>query len=528
MAQQEAQKWNELVKQGQDKLTLMAERGKKRADDITTLMNEFHKYKMAAEAHKVALGSEAITLCKEHKALRKQVADYIKGQKKDDRVGLSGFTRQIASKFFKKNAEKMTTDLGDLPRYDENINPTGPTENPEANVVQADVKYAKVVLTELEKARLQAAKANNEANWASEIAAKLAEEYNAEQERLENEEETSEPAGEQASPLNPMLEDQEPKVEEALANQTHRSSGELIKEVKRLMMLLLPGQEVDWAIITQNLVENELPSGNDMLKLQAITQQLQDHPEAQAQAMALLIQAAHNKGQDTKPLQEFFEWICVKYKSTARQQRLQFARLLKDILWNWHDNPVDQIREAMNKVHLTWDEVVQDTALREELKVGVASKLDDGLFLTLSETPISDWYAKLTSFWSKLRDSKSPATVEPIELSNGDIKSGDNKDCVEAMLAKASEMPKIRHPPPDLADTHKYLQDIASALQTIAKETSNQNVLFAKPQPKQATAVTPDQGNKETRKCFKCGESGHIARNCSAKQKPSKRNRIFP
>lgn len=293
-------------------------------------------------------------------------------------------------------------------------------------------------------------------------------------------------------------------------NQAERN--ELINGLKKLVMLLLPGQEVEWAIITQDLV-NKLPAGNGGLKLQAITQQLKNHPDALAQAMALLIQAARHKDEDINPLQNFFDWLCVKYQSTSRQRRVQFAKLLKDISWTWQDNPADQIRDAVNKVHLTWNEVVQDTALREELKAEVAAKLDAGLFLTLSETPIAEWYGKITSFWNKLRDSKPLAVPEPAEVyvQNGDEEL-EEEECAEVMLVKANDIPKIKNPKPDFLDAHQQLREIVSALQTTVQQPINKNAV-TKTQPNNSG---PPQNTQGTRKCFRCGKIGHIRPQCRA------------
>jgi len=64
-----------------------------------------------------------------------------------------------------------------------------------------------------------------------------------------------------------------------------------IRDMKRVMMPLVPGQEIAWATITEQVVTQGMP-GEEALALQALIPQLTAHSEVAAQATSLLVQAA--------------------------------------------------------------------------------------------------------------------------------------------------------------------------------------------------------------------------------------------
>ena len=73
-----------LNKEGQE-LKDMAEVAQEKVGEIVEMLNHFYRHKLAAEAHKAALGSESRGLRKHHKKLMKGVKTYPKNQKKENK-----------------------------------------------------------------------------------------------------------------------------------------------------------------------------------------------------------------------------------------------------------------------------------------------------------------------------------------------------------------------------------------------------------------------------------------------------------
>jgi len=162
-----------------------------------------------------------------------------------------------------------------------------------------------------------------------------------------------------------------------------------IDELKKLFAPLIKGHELEWATITESLT-SKVDHKNAGMMLQALTQQLNNHPEALRHATSLLYQASTNKLNDNL-LQQFFKWLRTKYRLTPRQKRADFTRILRGMRCNWYNNPADQIGEIIARAHLTWEQIADDSALCEELKAAVGSKIEPSLFLQLSGTPVRQW-----------------------------------------------------------------------------------------------------------------------------------------
>jgi len=244
------------------------------------------------------------------------------------------------------------------------------------------------------------------------------------------------------------------------------------------------------------------------MMLQALTQQLNNHPEALRHATFLLYQASTNNLTEN-PLKQFFTWLRTKYRLTPRQKRSEFTRLLRGMRWNWYHNPADQIGEIIARSHLTWEQVAQDSALCEELKAAVGSKTEPSMFLRLSGTPIKQWYEQITQIWNELKDSRTPAEAEPFE-----IYLQENTEEIEglAVVARSQEIPQVKNTMPNFSGFHKDLKDVVSALQIMAK-TIQESQADAKPQSPN------NQKDVETRRCFGCKQVGHIRANCPSKPK---------
>jgi len=176
----------------------------------------------------------------------------------------------------------------------------------------------------------------------------------------------------------------------------------MVSTLRKIVMPLIPGHEIDWVTITRKLTE-EMPQEKATLILNAIRPQLEDHPSARRQAQGILVAAAGRENMN--PLQEFYKWIEMSYRIPERQRLNKFTSLLKGMSWSWQDNPADQLQAILSQVQLSWEEVAQKTSFSEELKAAVSSKIENGLYLMLNKASITDWYDEITSFWMQLRES---------------------------------------------------------------------------------------------------------------------------
>ena len=206
------------------------------------------------------------------------------------------------------------------------------------------------------------------------------------------EDESSRGPADTSRPIYPKLpesdEEEDPKRKEEIPPPPEIVEKRLrIQDMKRVMIPLVPGQEIPWATLMEQVVNRGFP-GEEALALQALIPQLAGHNEVVAQATSILVQAAGKPYQERQVLNIFFEWIRSKYQLSPRQKRAIFARKLREMRWNWRTNPADRISSIISEVQLTWDDVANQPALREELEAALASKVDI--------TPIKDNAATAT------------------------------------------------------------------------------------------------------------------------------------
>ena len=220
--------------------------------------------------------------------------------------------------------------------------------------------------------------------------------------------------------------------------------------LKERIMPLMPGKEVEWAIITRDITKT-LTTKNKKEMLQTMCKKLKNHAEAFAKVKILLVHAAQRPDHYTNPLEKFYKWLLGRYKCTARQQSIKFNWLLRNMNWSWETNPVDQILTIMHEVHLTWDNVMSNDAMRDDFKAILASKMGTSTYVMLNKKPVEEWYAEITKIWEDMRINK--ATEENVMANLTKIKDSDTSD------------------------------------ETI-------------------------EGNKRNKICYKCGLNGHIAHNC--------------
>ena len=180
-----------------------------------------------------------------------------------------------------------------------------------------------------------------------------------------------------------------------------------IKDMKRVMMPLLPGQEASWATLMEQTVNRGLP-GEEALALQALMPQLAGHHEVVQKATSILVQAAGKPYQERQVLKMFFDWMRSKYQLSPRQKRELFARKLQEIKWTWKSNPADIISSIISGVQLNWQEVAEQSALREELEAVLGSNLSVALQLEITQRPPEEWKQAITEIWESVRHSIRP------------------------------------------------------------------------------------------------------------------------
>ena len=177
--------------------------------------------------------------------------------------------------------------------------------------------------------------------------------------------------------------------------------------MKRVVMPLLPGREMEWATMTEPILMRGIP-GEEALALQALMPQLTAHNEIAAQATSLLVQVAGRLDKEKDVLPVFFNWIKKKYQLSPRKKREIFARKLREMKWDWRSNPTDKIANILTQVQLTWKEVENQPALREELEAVLGSNLRVSLQLEITQKPPEEWKLAITEIWESVKHNIHP------------------------------------------------------------------------------------------------------------------------
>jgi len=180
-----------------------------------------------------------------------------------------------------------------------------------------------------------------------------------------------------------------------------------IRDMKRVMPPLVPGQEITWATIMEQVVTRGIP-GEEALALHALIPQMTAHEEAKAKATSLLVQATGKPDQEKKTLSNFFKWIRNTYKLSPRKKRGMFARKIREIRWDWKSNPIDKITGILAETQLTWEDVMNQPALREELEAAMASRLNITLKLEITQRSPEEWKQAITEIWEKVKNVTGP------------------------------------------------------------------------------------------------------------------------
>jgi len=364
------------------------------AEAVAKRIDAVHRHKVAALTSQVALTTETNEL-KEKNQKSKEME---KAREKGKAGRLREMTKDITNMLFNKR-----------PKEDSYFNNPGTTRAVEKEALSTP--YEPAIEADVTKAELAAAKENwlrkrEEAREEGAIftrdeerekmvdrmcyaAMKARQDYKALKEEYELEA--------HAKDLNPNVPFMSTPVEKRLS----------IRDMKRVMTHLVPGQEITWATIMEQVVTRGIP-GEEALALHALIPQLTAHGEVTAKATSLLVQAAGKPDQERKTLSDFFNWIRSTYKLSPRKKRGIFARKIREMRWDWKSNPVDKITGILAETQLTWEDVMNQPALREELEAVMASKLNITLKLEITQRSPEEWKQAITEIWESVKNVTSP------------------------------------------------------------------------------------------------------------------------
>ena len=326
------------------------------------------------------------------------------------------------------------------------------------------------------------------------------------------------------------------KKEEAMCNLPMAAQDQLrIQDIRRVVIPLVPGNEIAWAVLTGQAV-GRVKKGEEAMLLQALMPQLSTHPEVAAQATMLLVQAANNPEKGKEVLIGLLQWIQSRYKLTPRQKRAKFTQKLKEMQWNWDVNPADVLTGIMTTSQLTWDEVIGTPVLREELEAIMGSKMDISLHLQITKRDPREWRKAITEVWEKVKDRTA---MKPVEIymheGENDSDSDDDEMICNAEMPRAAvaqaHLPKVKTNKIDLRNFDRKLDMVVSALQAQEINKNEQSAQGAPVQPTQnqnAPVNNPQQQNqgqgiqdqRPPLRCYWCHQEGHMKRNC-----PQRNNR---
>jgi len=170
--------------------------------------------------------------------------------------------------------------------------------------------------------------------------------------------------------------------------------------LKKRIMRLQPGQEIEWVTITKEMTKH-LTATDQRTLLLMLCKDLKKHKEALIKAKIMLVRATQRPDKGCALLEKFYDWMLLTYRSTPRQRLTKIRTLLKHKQWSWEVNPMDELAIALHKVNYTWDDVVENELLREEIMLFIKRQLPLSAYLTLCENPIKDWGDQIIEIWKR-------------------------------------------------------------------------------------------------------------------------------
>ena len=186
--------------------------------------------------------------------------------------------------------------------------------------------------------------------------------------------------------------------------------------LKERIMPLMPKKEIEWVMMTRD-VTNTLTIRDKKAMLQVIWRKMEQHVDAFAQVKILLVHAAQWPDQYPDPLEKFYEWLLERYKYTTRQQLIKLSGLLENMRWSWETNPADKILAILHEVNMTWEDMVNNDAARDDFKAMLASKTTLSSYRMLCQKPVKEWYQEITKIWKSSKKGKPVKTINNVKSS---------------------------------------------------------------------------------------------------------------
>jgi len=209
---------------------------------------------------------------------------------------------------------------------------------------------------------------------------------------------------------------------------------------KDLLSGLEPGQEIQWARITQATLD-EFPNIEAKLKLKSLMHQLTRHLAAKQAASAQLLQTIQDP--EHNPLKAFFHWIEQSFGLTPQEQNTQLRIAIEKQKFDWTSNPAIDLQNAISQVHMSLPEINNNEIFRETVKDALKYKLQPYYHL-VADTPITALPERLRFIW------KNIAIPKPQEHSTNE----SNQPIILHTLSKTD----TQHNPPDKHAKDKQTQ----------------------------------------------------------------------